>query len=113
MMYRKMKAAAILTLALMVLILAGCASKPSLYANDPRCVGINQNTLYPWIGPVPGPTYMDYVMKYPRDKVTEAHHPHIFVNGQRAATLDTVSAPTNAPPEIQALLTPLPPIRSR
>lgn len=106
-----MKATAFFSLALMALIFSGCASKPSPYANDPRCKGVNQNTLYPWMGPVPGPTYMDYVMKYPRDKVTEAHHPHIFIEGQRVASLNTVVAPTNTPPEIQTLLTPLPPAR--
>ena len=98
-------------MAVLVLVLAGCATKPSPYASDPRCIGINQNNLYPWLGPVPGPTYMDYVMKYPRDRDTQLHHPRIYLDGQRVSTLNVAPAPTNAPPEIAALLTPVPPAR--
>jgi len=108
-----MKAAALISIALSALIFSGCASKPSRYANDPRCVGVNQNTLYPWLGPVPGPTYLDYVMKYPPDQATEWHHPRIYIDGLRVATLNTVLAPTNTPPEIEALLTPMPLLRLR
>jgi hypothetical protein len=104
-----MKAIALISTALMILSLTGCASKPGPYANDPRCAGLNQNTLYPWIGPVPGPTYMDYVMKYRRDSITQEHHPHIYLDGQRVATLKVTVAPTNTPPAIAALLTPVPP----
>ncbi len=94
--------------AAMALVFSGCAGKPSPYANDPRTAGVNQNTLYPWLGPVPGPNYLDYVMKYPPDRDTQAHHPHIELEGKRVASLNTVVAPTNAPPTIQALLTPTP-----
>ena len=104
-----MKATVLFAIAALGVIVSGCASKPSPYANDPRCIGVNQNYLYPWQGTVPGPTYMDYVMKYRRDKVTEWHHPRIYIDGERVAAINVAEAPTNTPPAIQALLTPLPP----
>ena len=105
-----MKATVLLAIAVMAVLVSGCASK-SPYASDPRCIGVNQNYLYPWLGTVPGPTYMDYVMKYRRDKLTEWHHPRIYIDGERVAAINVAEAPTNSPPAIQALLTPFPPAK--
>jgi len=92
------------------LILSGCVHQPSPYASDPRCRGLRPVALYPWVHQT-GPNYLDYVMEYPRDRVTEADRPSIYLQGRQARYLDPFAAPTNAPAEIQALLTPVPPAR--
>jgi hypothetical protein len=105
-----MKAIATISMALTALILSGCAHQPGPYANDPRCQGLRPISLYPWVH-ITGPNYLDYVMEYPRDRDTEMYRPSIYLQGVRARYLDPFPAPTNAPSEIQALLTPIPPPR--
>lgn len=106
-----MKSIATISLAVFSLAFSGCAPQQSPYANDPRCQGLRTLSIYPWVGPLKGPTYLDYVFEYPRDRDTDAHRPAIYLQGRRANSLDPFPAPTNSLPAIQALLTPTPPPR--
>ena len=90
-----MKALSILGLALVVLVVSGCAARSSKYSNDPRAA-------------VVGPAYLDYIDEYPRDRDTQYYYPLFGVTGY-TNEVDYSLPASESFSEFKPLLTKLPP----